>query len=95
MRSSNKVGLVRYSKEDWNRWRETVDDRELFESSWESWVRTAEARAERLRRARLEVIWVDAEPDAMAEWCRARGYRNDSERRHQYAAEQIGNIRVH
>ena len=51
--------------------------------------------ARRLENARLEVVWIEADPDRMGEWCRARGCRNTNESRMQFAAEQIGNIRVH
>lgn len=91
-RSATRVALVRYRKEDWDRWRASVDDPELFTQPYEEWQRQAESRAERMRRANLEVVWIEEEPAAIASWCRERGYRNTNETRFQYAAEQIGNV---
>ena len=89
---ANKVGLVRYRKEQWTRWLETVDDREKLEKTHEEWQRKAEAMADRLKRAGLQVIWVEVVPDEMARWCAARGYKNNAEARSLFAAESIGNI---
>jgi hypothetical protein len=92
-RSATRVALVRYRREDWTRWRETVDDPELFGCSYEAWLKEAEARAARMRKANLEVVWIEQEPEPIAAWCRERGLRNTNETRFQHAAEQIGNVR--
>lgn len=90
---AREVGLVRYRPDEWNRWLETVGDRENWEETHAAWQRSAEAMAGRLQRAGLKVIWVDVTPDQMARWCESRGYKNDGEARSLYAAEWIGNIR--
>jgi 3-hydroxyisobutyrate dehydrogenase-like beta-hydroxyacid dehydrogenase len=56
------------------------------------WRGNAEAMAERLCRAGLEVVWITLEPEAFAAWCQARGYRNDGEARLRFAAEAVGNM---
>ena len=94
-KSSKRVALVRYRSEDWERWRRSVDDPEVFQGPFEEWWEKAEAMARRLEQARLEVVWIEVDPDRMTEWCRARGCRNVNERRMQFAAEQIGNVRIH
>ena len=91
-KSATRVGLARYRKEQWHRWLETVDDPAGWEGTYEAWQQHAEEMAERLRRAGLEVIFVDLDADEFVQWCRSRGYKNDSESRSRYAAEQIGNI---
>ena len=90
--SAKKVGLARYRKDQWQRWLETVDDRSRWEDTYEAWQTHAEVMADRLRRAGLEVIFVDLDADEFAQWRRSRGYKNDSESRSRYAAEQIGNM---
>ena len=90
--SATKVGLVHYRKEQWGRWLEVVDDRETWQDTYEEWQREAEAAANRLRLAELEVVWVDLDPDLFSQWCKVRGYKNDAEARSRFAAEQIGNI---
>ena len=87
-----KVGLARYRKDQWQRWLDAVDDRQVWEESYDRWHRQAEVMAERLRRAGLEIVWVDLDVDEFTAWCESRGYRNDGESRSRYAAEQIGNI---
>ena len=90
--SAQRVGLARYQAEHWPRWLETADDRDHWEKSHRDWQAHAQEMAERLRRAGLEVVWVDLEPDSCAAWCHARGIRNDAEARSRFAAEQIGNL---
>ena len=94
-KSSKRVALVRYRPEDWERWRRSVDDPEVFQGPFEEWREKAEAMARRLEQARLEIVWIEVDPDRMTEWCRARGCLNVNERRMQFAAEQIGNVRIH
>ena len=94
-KSSKQVALVSYRHEDWERWRQSVDDPEVFQAPYEEWSEKSEAMARRLENARMEVVWIEADPDRMAEWCRVRGCRNVNERRMQFAAEQIGNVRIH
>ena len=90
--SAKKVGLPRYRPEHWPHWLETVSDRGEWADTHANWQREAEALADRLRRAGLEVIWIDLEPDEFSRWCKARGYPNDREARSRFAAERIGNI---
>jgi hypothetical protein len=69
-----------------------VDDREEWEETHAEWQAESELMAIRLRRAGLEIVWVDLEPDSFAEWCRARGIANNGESRSRFAAEFIGNL---
>jgi hypothetical protein len=90
--SSKRVGLPRFRPEDWERWIASATDRQRWPATYADWQREAEAMAERLRRAGLEVVWVDLLPEPFTEWCQARGNANDAESRARFAAEQIGNI---
>jgi hypothetical protein len=93
-KSAKRVALVRFRAADWPRWQATAADPERFAEPFEAWRAGAEAMARRLERAGLEVVWIDLDPDRIAAWCRSRGYANDNEKRFQYAAEQIGNVRI-
>lgn len=55
-------------------------------------MRESQERADRLARAGLEIVWIDLDPTAFSEWCRAHGHENDAESRNRFAAEQIGNM---
>src|SRR5687767_12361703 len=92
-RDAKQVGLVRYKKEDWERWRQSVDDGDLWEETFEEWQQKAEAMAARLRAAGLKIVWVDVAPDQISRWCEARGLKNNGEARSLFAAESIGNVR--
>ncbi|GEM_PF-1812500 len=87
-----QVGVARYQKEHWPRWLEVADDRDDWEPTFEDWEHHARGMVSRLKQAGLEVVWIDLEPESFAEWCRARGYKNDGEARSRFAAEKIGNI---
>jgi len=90
--AAKQVGLAQYRKDQWDRWLAVADDRDQLEETYEEWQEYAEGMAKRLRRAGLEVIWVDLELDEFTAWCQSRGYRNDGESRSRWAAERIGNM---
>ena len=90
--SAKRVALPRLQREHWPRWLEIAQDRESWKASFEEWQDEVEARAERLKRAGLEVVWIDLEPEPFIAWCQSRGYPNDAESRNRFAAEQVGNI---
>jgi len=94
-RSSKRVALPQYREDQWNRWLETVDDPQVFEPGFDRWQAGARAMAGRLERGGLEVIWIELDPDRITEWCKSRNYPNVNEKRFQFAAEQIGNVRIH
>ena len=90
--SAKRVALPRFQREHWPRWLEIATNRESWEPTFDEWQREVESRAERLRCAGLEVVWIDLEPDSFISWCQSREYANDAESRNRFAAEQIGNI---
>jgi hypothetical protein len=90
--SAKRVALPRFQREHWPRWLETADDREAWEATFEVWQQAVDARADRLRRAGLEITWIDLEPESFGAWCQSRAYPNNAESRNRFAAEQVGNI---
>ena len=90
--SAKKVALPRFQREHWSRWLEIADDLESWKATFEEWHEEVEAQSDRLSQARLEIVWVDLEPESFIEWCRTRGYPNDAESRNRFAAERVGNI---
>ncbi len=90
--SAKKVALPRLHELHWPRWLEFAADRESWPATFDDWQGESNDRAERLRRADLEIVWIDLEPDSFAAWCQSRGYATDAESRNRFAAEQIGNI---
>jgi hypothetical protein len=84
--------LVRYRRDQWERWQEVASDAEQWDATYDAWLAAEQARADRLRRAGLDVIWVELDVDEFTRWCQSRSIVNDQEARLRYAAEAIGNL---
>jgi hypothetical protein len=67
---------------------EVAEDRDELESSWEEWKAGHEETIALLRRQGFEPIEIPVDVDALQEFCRKRGLRNDSGGRAEYAAYQ-------
>jgi len=87
-KSAVVMAVATYSREQWNRLMEVADDRNELESSWEEWKAGHDKTIALLRRQGFEPIEIGVDVDALQEFCRKRGLRNDSGGRAQYAAYQ-------
>jgi len=82
------MAVATYSREQWDRLMEVADDRNELESSWEEWKTSHEERIAHLRQQGFEPMEIPVDVDALQEFCRRRGLRNDSGVRAEYAACQ-------
>jgi len=87
-KSAVVMAVAAYTREQWNRLMEVADDRNELESSWEEWKTGHEEAIANLRRQGFQPIEIPVDVDALQEFCRQRGLRNDSGTRAEYAAYQ-------
>jgi hypothetical protein len=87
-KSAVVMAVATYTREQWNRLVEVADDRDELESSWEEWKAGHEETIALLRGQGFEPIEIPVDVDALQEFCRQRGLRNDSGGRAEYAAYQ-------
>jgi len=87
-KSAVVMAVATYTRQQWNRLMEVADDRDELESSWEEWKAGHEETIALLRRQEFEPIEIAVDVDALQEFCRKRGLRNDSGGRAEYAAYQ-------
>jgi hypothetical protein len=83
------MAVATYTREQWDKLMEVADDRNELESSWEEWRTGKEEAVARIREQGFEPIEISVDVDALQEFCRQRGLRNDSEARAEYAAYQL------
>lgn len=81
------VVLFCYSKEEWDLWRANVEDREMFEETWDEWWAVLQKKRREIAREGISarLVWVAYEE--FAEHCRKTGAENDASARTRYAAE--------
>jgi hypothetical protein len=82
------MAVATYTREQWDKLTEVADDRDELESSWEEWKTSHQETIANLRQQGFEPIEIPVNVDALQEFCRQRGLRNDSGTRAQYAAYQ-------
>jgi len=87
-KSAVVMAVATYTRQQWNRLMEVADDRNELESSWEEWKTGHEEAIANLQRQGFEPIEIAVDVDALQEFCRQRGLRNDSGARAEYAAHQ-------
>jgi len=85
-KSAVVMAVATYKREQWDKLLEVADDRNELESSWEEWKAGHEETIALLRGQGLEPIEISIDVDALQEFCRKRGFKNDSGARAEYAA---------
>jgi hypothetical protein len=87
-KSAVVMAVATYTREQWEKLMEVADDRDKLESSWEEWRAGKEEALAHIREQGFEPIEIPVDVDALQEFCRKRGLRNDSGARAEYAAYQ-------
>jgi hypothetical protein len=87
-KSAVVMALATYTRKQWDKLMEVADDCDKLESSWEEWKAGKEEAIANIRRQGFEPIEIPVDVDALQEFCRQRGLRNDSGARAEYAACQ-------
>jgi len=83
------IGFAWYTRETWERLRESADDREALDDTFEEWERQAVGAFRELESIRRSVRKVPVDIDAVVAWCRKRGRRFDSAARSEYVAQLL------
>lgn len=87
--SVRAVGIAWYRREDYERIRAIMDDRDKLPATFDEWLQAAEELERNLERAGHIVERVYIDPDAFAEWCRLRRLDIDSQARMRFSNEVV------
>lgn len=87
--SSPRVGIAWYSRQDWERLREIVDDPENLEETYEEWLEMAEAAIDQIRASGYRPETVPIAVDALVAWCDKEDRDLTGEARAEFAAELL------
>lgn len=79
------VGIVWYSREDYPRILEIMEDREVLPGTFEKWLYAAEKGRQQFLRRGLIVVKAEIKPDAFVAWCAANNRRVDADGRNAFA----------
>ena len=84
VRPASQVGIAWFSRDQWQRLSELVDDRDELDDTFEQWERNALAALYRLESQGYSVRKVMVDVEMFVAWCRGRGRRIDSAARAEY-----------
>jgi hypothetical protein len=69
------VGIAWYSADQWQRMRETVEDADDFEETYDQWLANAESAYQQLSSSELSLERVPIDVDRVIAWCEEHGRR--------------------
>lgn len=81
------IGIAWYSREDYPRVLDVMDDADKLPRTYDRWRELAEAGEGREKAAGHIVVRAVIEPEEFVAWCRARGLNVDSKARTLFASE--------
>lgn len=84
---ASAAGIPWYTRNNYNRILEVMEDRHALPPTYDQWLHRAEAVFEKLKDNGFAVYRVDIDPDSFVAWCRARGLNVDSNARTEFANE--------
>lgn len=84
-----ELGLAWYSREAWDRLRETADDCDALDDTYEDWERQALGVTRDLESVGRKIRKFPIDIDDLLAWCREHNRRNDSEARAEYVSQRL------
>jgi len=82
--AGSQVGFAWFTREQWQRLTEVVDDRSELDDTFEQWERNALAALYKLESQGHSVRKVMVDVETFVAWCRGRGRRIDGAARAEY-----------
>ncbi len=80
------INLASYRKEDWNRFKESADDKEKLHDTWDEWRKSFMNTKVSLESEGFNVREVILDIDDLIQFCRQNGLKNDGSTRSQYVS---------
>ena len=87
--AKQRLGLAWYTELQWERLRESADDPEALDDSYEEWLRTADETVVALRSKGVVVEKIPLNVEVAAEWCVRQGRPFNSAGRAAFTAELL------
>lgn len=87
-KSAVVIAVATYTREQWGKLMEVAADRDKLERSWQEWKVAKDEALAHIREQGFEPIEIPVDVDALQEFCRQRGLRNDSGARAEYVVHQ-------
>lgn len=78
------IKLAYYRKKDWNRFVNTIDDRESMHDSWKEWHKAFLKTKKDLISQGFEVEDIEIDLDELIKYCKIWGIKNDGKARSQF-----------
>lgn len=82
------IALAYYKKEDWERFLESIDDRDSMHDTWEEWHESYIKLKRNLISQGFLVVDFVVNIDELINYCKIRGIRNNGKARSQFVAER-------
>ena len=82
----NHINLAYYRKRDWERFLASADDRDKLHETWKDWHRDYKKIKKKLISEGFTVKECVIDIDALTNYCRMKGIKNDGKARSGYVA---------
>jgi hypothetical protein len=82
-----EIKLAFYRKEDWEKFLESVDDKDSMHDTWEEWYKDFNKAKNRFKREGFKVHEVTIDIDALNRHCRERNLKNNGKTRSEYVTQ--------
>lgn len=83
------VGIAWYSRQNYRRVLEVMEDADNLPGNFDQWLKRAEATERQFKRSGHIVVRAIIEPDEFAAWCRSRGLNIDAKARTEWGNEFV------
>jgi len=81
------IGIAWYSRQDYQRALEMMDDADQLPGTFDQWLKRAEATEQEMKRAGHVTVRTIIKPEEFTAWCRAKGLKLDAKARSQWSSE--------
>jgi len=82
------INLAFYNEKDWQRFLESIDDRESMHDTWKDWHNAYIKSKKELISQGFHVNDFDVDIDELIDYCKIRGIKNDGKARSQFVSNR-------
>jgi len=83
------VGIAWYSRQNYRRILEIMEDADKLPATYDQWLKSAETGERQMKHSGYIVVRAIIDPEEFVAWCRSRGLKADAKARMQWGNEFV------